>query len=52
VRTLVDDVMDAGSYTKEWKGRNNSGAEVASGVYFYRIEAGGYENVKKMVLLR
>jgi hypothetical protein len=52
VKTLVDDVMDAGSYTKEWKGTNNLGSKVASGVYFYRIEAGGYENVKKMVLLR
>jgi hypothetical protein len=52
VKTLVDDVMDAGSYAKEWKGSNNAGAEAASGVYFYRLEAGEYENVKKMVLLR
>ena len=52
VKTMVNDVMDAGSYTKEWKGTNNLGTEVASGVYFYRIEAGEYENVKKMVLLR
>jgi hypothetical protein len=52
VKTLVDDVMDPGSYTSEWTGVNNAGAEVASGVYFYRLEAAGYENVKKMVLLR
>jgi hypothetical protein len=52
VKTLVDEVMEAGSYSKEWKGSNNAGAEVASGVYFYRLEAADYENVKKMVLLR
>jgi hypothetical protein len=52
VRTLVDDVLDAGSYDKDWKGLNNAGKKVASGVYFYRLEVGEYESVKKMVLLR
>ena len=52
VTTLVDDVIDSGSYTREWTGMNNTGVKVASGVYFYRLEVGEYENVKKMVLLR
>jgi hypothetical protein len=52
VKTMIDDVMEAGSYTREWKGTNNLGSKVASGVYFYRLEATEYENVKKMVLLR
>jgi hypothetical protein len=52
VRTLVDDVMDAGSYSKEWKGTNNIGADVASGIYFYRMETKGFSATKKMVLLR
>ena len=52
VKTLVDDVIDSGSYTREWTGMNNTGVKVASGVYFYRLEVGEYENVKKMVLLR
>ena len=52
VKTLVDNVIDSGSYTREWTGVNNAGVKVASGVYFYRLEAGEYENVKKMVLLR
>ena len=52
VRTLVDGELEARSYTKEWKGLNNDGSKVASGVYFYRLEAGEFESVKKMVLLR
>ena len=52
VKTMVNEVMDAGSYSKEWTGTNNAGVKVASGVYFYSFEAGEYENVKKMVLLR
>jgi hypothetical protein len=52
VKTLVDEVLDAGPHSKEWKGLNDAGSKVASGVYFYRLEAGEYESVRKMVLLR
>jgi hypothetical protein len=53
VRTLQDGVMDAGSHELTWDGSNNLGKSVASGVYFYKINAGdNYENMKKMVLLR
>ena len=53
VRTLQDGVMDAGHHELTWDGSNNLGANVASGVYFYKINAGdNYENMKKMVLLR
>ena len=52
VKTLVDDVREAGSYSISWNGTNNRGDEVASGVYFYRMSAVGYEKTRKMVLLR
>jgi hypothetical protein len=53
VKTLQDGVMDAGSHELTWDGSNNLGKNVASGVYFYKINAGdNYENMKKMVLLR
>jgi len=53
VKTMQDGVMDAGHHELTWDGSNNLGKSVASGVYFYRINAGSdYENVRKMVLLR
>jgi hypothetical protein len=52
VKTLVNDVLEAGAYSKEWTGTNNSGVKVASGVYFYSIEADNFTSTKKMVLLR
>jgi hypothetical protein len=53
VKTLQNGVMDAGSHELTWDGSNNLGSNVASGVYFYKINAGDdYENMKKMVLLR
>ncbi len=47
VMTLVDSRMDAGSHIVEFNAMN-----LASGVYFYRLEAGNYVMSKKMVLLK
>ncbi len=58
VKTVVDGIENAGVHQSQWDGRNNSGVDAASGVYFYRIEAnsiGGansFARVKKMILLR
>lgn len=42
----------AGVVTITWDGRNDQGTAVASGVYFYRVETGGFEATKRMVLIR
>jgi hypothetical protein len=52
VNTLVDEPLSAGSHSVMWDGKNAQGRDVASGVYFYRISAGGYESIQKMTLLR
>jgi uncharacterized repeat protein (TIGR02543 family) len=52
VATLVNDVRDAGSYQVIWDGRDESHNPVASGVYLYRVRAGDFTAVKKMVLLK
>jgi hypothetical protein len=52
VRTLVDGQYPAGFHTVTWDGRNGSGGTVSSGVYFYRIEANGFTETKKMMMLK
>ena len=52
VRSLVSEVKDAGRYTISWNGRNNYNEPVASGFYIYRIKAGNFSAVKKMLMLK
>jgi len=52
VNVLVDDFRPGGSYTMKWNGRAASGAQVSSGVYFARLQAGGNVAVNKMMLVR
>jgi len=47
VATLVDENMQAGYHNVTFNGIN-----LASGVYFYRLNAGDFVNVKKMVLVK
>ncbi|MBN1884859.1 MAG: T9SS type A sorting domain-containing protein [Candidatus Krumholzibacteriota bacterium] len=52
IRTLVDEVREAGLHRDRWDGLNDAGGEAASGIYFYRLDANGFRGTKKMVLLR
>ncbi len=53
VRTLVNHVrQNAGTHTVSWKGEDDEGMIVASGVYLYRVEAGDFVDSRKMILLR
>ena len=52
VETLVSKVQEAGIYTVTWNGKNQLGQPVGSGIYFYRVQAGEFRSVKKMLLLR
>jgi len=52
IRTLVNNEnQQAGVYQISWKGRDDDGNVVASGVYFYRLQAGNQFFIKKIVLL-
>ena len=52
IRELVNVTQHAGHYTVSWDGRDDRGAAVASGVYFYRLEGSRDTAAKKMVLLK
>jgi hypothetical protein len=52
VKTLVNEMRDAGRYEVTWDGTNNHNSTVASGVYFYKMNTNEFEQTKKMVLLR
>jgi hypothetical protein len=47
VATLVNEVKHPGTYTVQWNANS-----VASGVYFYRLHAGSFVDVKKLLLLK
>jgi hypothetical protein len=52
IRTVADRWMESRCHQVTWDGRDDAGNAVASGVYFYQLEAPGYKESKKMVLLK
>ena len=52
VAKLLNETRGPGLHEVVWTGRNDDGHAVASGVYFYRIDAGPYSQVRKMTLMK
>jgi len=52
VKTLVDQELPAGLMSVTWDGRNETGNNVASGVYFYRMVTREFQSSKKLLLLK
>ena len=52
VATLVNEFAGAGSYVAIWNGQYDNGAIAVSGLYFYKMTAGSFSDVKRMVLMK
>jgi sugar lactone lactonase YvrE len=53
VKTLVNDInKPAGEYNVTWNGKDNNNRQAVSGVYFYNMQAAGFNKTMKMVLMK
>lgn len=52
VKTLVNETKAAGNHHVVWNGTDNSGRQVSSGVYYYKMNAGKYSSTKKMIMMK
>jgi len=52
ITTLVDELKTAGSHLAIWNATDHSGLAVAAGVYFVQLEAEGFVETRKILLLK
>jgi len=52
LRSLTQGTLAPGTYLHRWDGRDEAGAELASGIYFARLKVGKASETKKLTLLK
>ncbi len=52
IRTLISGNKEAGEHNIIWNGKDETGNEVSTGVYFYKLSAGDLQETRKMTLIK
>jgi len=51
IKCIVDEEVKAGRYSEEWKGKDDVGRTLASGIYFVKMVTDDYKKTVKVVIL-
>ena len=52
VKTLLRSDLEAGSHEIVWNGDNSNDKRTSSGIYFYKMKSGNYQEIRKMILMK
>ena len=52
IKTVTDGLWERGTHTLMWDGRDDSGTQVSSGLYFILFQGDAFQFVKKAILMR
>ncbi|HYW83490.1 MAG TPA: FlgD immunoglobulin-like domain containing protein, partial [Spirochaetia bacterium] len=52
VNVLANGTQNAGEYTTGWDGKNRGGRIVARGIYFVRVVGPGFDEMRKVLVVR
>jgi hypothetical protein len=52
IAALAEGEYPAGHHVVAWDGRNSQGESVSSGIYFYQLRANGFDQVRRMFILK
>lgn len=52
IQTLIETALQAGPHTVRWEGTGRDGHPAGSGAYFYRLQADGTSETKRLILLK
>ena len=52
VKTLLNDELETGVHNLVWKGMDEQGQKVATGMYFYKVKVNKEEKINKMIMIK
>ena len=52
IRTIINEQQDSGKRSIIWNAKNENGQPVSAGIYLYQIQAGGFVQTKKLILIK